>query len=403
MPYERYFNFSYITNFVQICISIVFMSKLLHTIIAIYSLIFSSCSSTKQEQKSTQIPGLKFLSEYVVPYNQQFANTTIGGLSGIDYNPEKEEYYLISDDRSEKNRARFYSARILINNNKIDSVVFLKNTFLKNVTGNFYPNSFQDPFHAPDPEALRYNAKNNTFIWSSEGERIVNSEKIILENPAVTEIKPDGDYIDTFQLPPQLIMHATETGPRQNGVFEGLTFSQDYKSLFVSVEEPLYQDGLPAGTGDSAGTVRIIKFDMNTKKPVAQFAYIIDRVAHPAITPSSFKINGISDILSFDKNKLLVIERSYSTGRLSCTIKVFVADMTSAANINDVASLKNKQVKTVSKKLLLNMDDLGIYIDNIEGVTFGPTLPNGKKSLIFIADNNFNPLEQTQFLLFEIE
>jgi hypothetical protein len=49
------------------------------------------------------------------------------------------------------------------------------------------------------------------------------------------------------------------------------------------------------------------------------------------------------------------------------------------------------------------MDDLGIYIDNIEGVTFGPTLANGKKSLIFIADNNFNPLEQTQFLLFEIE
>ena len=350
-----------------------------------------------------QTPGLKFLSEYVVPYDQQLANTTIGGLSGIDYNPEKEEYYLIADDRSEKNPARFYSARILINNNKIDSVVFLKNTFLKDESGKFYPNSFHDPFHTPDPEAMRYNPKNNTFIWSSEGERIVNSKKIILENPAVTEIKPNGDYIDTFRLPQQLMMHAAENGPRQNGVFEGLTFSQDYKSLFVSVEEPLYQDGPPAGTGDSAGIVRIIKFDMNTKKPVAQFAYVIDPVAHPAITPSSFKINGISDILSFDKNKLLVIERSYSTGRLSCTIKVFIADIASATNINDVASLKNKQVKRVSKKLLFNMDDLRIYIDNIEGVTFGPTLSNGKKSLIFIADNNFNPLEQTQFLLFEIE
>jgi hypothetical protein len=49
------------------------------------------------------------------------------------------------------------------------------------------------------------------------------------------------------------------------------------------------------------------------------------------------------------------------------------------------------------------MDDLGIYIDNIEGVTFGPRLPNGKRSLIFIADNNFNPLEQAQVLLFEVE
>lgn len=49
------------------------------------------------------------------------------------------------------------------------------------------------------------------------------------------------------------------------------------------------------------------------------------------------------------------------------------------------------------------MDHLGIFIDNIEGVTFGPTLANGKRSLIFIADNNFNPLEKSQVFLFEIE
>ena len=48
------------------------------------------------------------------------------------------------------------------------------------------------------------------------------------------------------------------------------------------------------------------------------------------------------------------------------------------------------------------MDDLGIYIDNIEGVTFGPTLPNGHQTLLFVADNNFNPLEQSQLLLFEV-
>ncbi len=379
------------------------MSKIVQSFFVIYIVIFSSCSLSKREHKPIEIQRLKFLSEYVVPYKMQFANSTIGGLSGIDYNPQKKEYYLISDDRSDKNPSRFYTTQILINNQKIDTVIFLKNTFLKDQLGNFYPNTLQDPFHTPDPEALRYNPKNNTFIWSSEGERIVNSNKTIVENPTVTEIKPDGNFIDTFQLPSQLIMHATEKGPRQNGVFEGLTFSQDYKSLFVSVEEPLYQDGPRAGAGDSTGVVRIIKFDMLTKKPVAQFAYVVDPVAYPAITPSSFKINGISDILSFNKNKLLVIERSYSTGRLSCTIKVFFADISSAENINDVASLKNTQVKTVSKKLLLNMDELGIYIDNIEGVTFGPTLSNGKKSLIFIADNNFNPLEQTQFLLFEIE
>ena len=48
------------------------------------------------------------------------------------------------------------------------------------------------------------------------------------------------------------------------------------------------------------------------------------------------------------------------------------------------------------------MDDLGIYTDNIEGVTLGPKLPNGHQSIIFVADNNFSKDEVTQFLLFEI-
>ena len=98
-----------------------------------------------------------------------------------------------------------------------------------------------------------------------------------------------------------------------------------------------------------------------------------------------------------------MIERSYSTGHLSCTIKVYLADISSAQNIEGVDSLKGTSVKLITKTLLLNMDDLGIFIDNIEGVTFGPVLPGGKKSLLFIADNNFNPLEKTQVLLFEIE
>lgn len=48
------------------------------------------------------------------------------------------------------------------------------------------------------------------------------------------------------------------------------------------------------------------------------------------------------------------------------------------------------------------MDTLGVFTDNIEGVTFGPRLSNGKRSLIFIADNNFNPFERNQLLLFEV-
>lgn len=363
-----------------------------------------SCVTAKHTTDTGSVNHLKFLAEYDIPYNTNFKNTIIGGLSGIDYNAASNIYYLISDDRSDKNPARFYEAQIIINKNKIDRVAFKDVKFLKNDSGYNYPNSRSDPYHTPDPEALRYNPKNNTLIWSSEGERIIKPGRVILEDPSVTEIGVGGNYMDTFQLPSQLHMHADESGPRQNSVFEGVTFADNYKSLFVSVEEPLYNDGLQSGLNDSAGITRILKFDMASKKCVAQYAYILDPVAYPPVPANAFKINGIPDILSIGKNKLLVIERSYSTGRLACTIKLFLADISSAENINNISSLKNMpRLKPISKKLLLNMDELGIYIDNIEGVTFGPILPDGKRSLLFVSDNNFNPIEKTQFLLFEIE
>ena len=100
---------------------------------------------------------------------------------------------------------------------------------------------------------------------------------------------------------------------------------------------------------------------------------------------------------------MLVLERSYSTGHLNCTIKVFIADLNQATDITNLP-LKNNAGKfiPISKKLLLNMDELGIYIDNIEGVTFGPDLPNGHKTLLFIADNNFSSSQVSQLLLFEV-
>ena len=91
------------------------------------------------------------------------------------------------------------------------------------------------------------------------------------------------------------------------------------------------------------------------------------------------------------------------TGRLPCAIKIFLADLTQADNIKDARSLKEQPpIHPVKKQLLVNMDDLGVYIDNVEGVTFGPTLPNGHGTLIFVTDDNFQQIQKTQLLLFEI-
>nr|WP_287518200.1 esterase-like activity of phytase family protein [Okeania sp. SIO2C2] len=36
----------------------------------------------------------------------------------------------------------------------------------------------------------------------------------------------------------------------------------------------------------------------------------------------------------------------------------------------------------------------------MEGITFGPKLADGQRSLILVSDNNFNPLQITQILIF---
>lgn len=379
------------------------MRSVIFYISAACMLLLTACSTTRKAGQAARLTSLKMLSEFEVPYNTKFENTVTGGLSGIDYNAAKDEYYLICDDRGNYNHPRFYTATIHIRDYRIDTVLFKSVTFLKDRAGNYYPSSREDPYHTPDPEAMRYNALKHTFVWTSEGERIVSPAKTILENPAITETDPDGNYLDTFALPSQFIMKATENGPRQNGVFEGIAFDKNYQYAFVSTEEPLYEDGPRAGTGDSSGTIRIIKYDMQTKRPVAQYAYRVEPVAYPPVTPSAYKINGISDILWTGKDRLLVIERSYSTGRIPCTIRLFEADLSKATDISSLGSLKDHpKVKMASKKLLLNMDELGILTDNIEGITFGPTLPNGKRSLVLVVDNNFNPLEKMQFFLFEV-
>lgn len=348
-------------------------------------MFFYGCSSAKNISGSKSISALKFVDEFDVPNAMQFKNTTVGGLSGIDYDPASKLYYLICDDRSAINPARFYTATISISANGIDTVQLQDVITLKTKNGNTYPNSKQDPFNTPDPEAMRFNALKNELVWSSEGERIMRNDNVVLVNPGVYITDKNGVCKDSFELPSNLYMQRIEKGPRQNGVFEGLSFSGDHKFLYVSVEEPLYEDGPRAGINDSFGIVRIIKFDAETRKEIKQYLYKIEAVAYPPNPPGSFKVNGVPDILWMGDDKLLVVERSFSNGRLACTIRVFLADLNAG-----------------TKKLLLNMDDLGRYIDNVEGVTFGPLLPNGHRSLIFVADDNFSAAEKTQFFLFEI-
>ncbi|QNK64228.1 esterase-like activity of phytase family protein [Pedobacter sp. PAMC26386] len=377
-------------------------------LIALFTLSLSSCSIIKKnitakQQVLNTVSALKYVNTYVLPHNQQFKGTTVGGLSGIDFDPQSKLYYLISDDRSTINPARFYVAKIALSASGISKVTIKDVETLYQKDGSTYPKLSVHATRTTDPEAMRYNGLTKQLIWTSEGERLIKNGDTTLIDPTINVISTNGKYTDTIPLPLNLRMHVTESGPRRNGVLEGLTFADDFRTLYVNLEEPLYQDGPRAEFVRNKAFIRIYQFDLKTKENTAQYAYELEPVAlKPAKERGEYN-NGIPDILWLGKNRMLVTERSYSEGQNGTNIKVFLADLQGATNIIATESLKaNPALNPVKKKLLLNMDDLGIYIDNIEGATLGPVLLNGHQTVIFVADNNFYKKEQSQFMLFEV-
>lgn len=376
------------------------MRKLLF--LAFLPLAFISCSSLKPVETANANPSLKFINSIEVPFNQEFKNTVVGGLSSIDYDAKNNLYYFICDDRAVYNDARFYTAKINLNADTINHITFSDVVTFKNPAGSKYSNWEKYPNSSIDPEEMRYNPKTKSVVWSSEGARVIAKDFAVLQNPTVQTADLNGNFINEYHLPANLNMQKEEKGPRSNGVLEGIAFDKNYSTLYTNVEEPLYEDDEQASTA-KGGMIRLFAFDVKSRKNTAQYAYLLDPIAHEPNPADGFAVNGISTIQYYAKNQLLVVERSYSVGRQACAIKVYLCDFTNATNIKDIASLQGQVFTPASKKLILDMDDLGIFIDNIEGVTFGPKLANGKQSLLFVSDNNFSDKQKTQVLLFEVD
>jgi hypothetical protein len=61
-------------------------------------------------------------------------------------------------------------------------------------------------------------------------------------------------------------MQKRRKGPR-NGVLEGITFNKNYRTLYTSIEEPLYEDTARLLT--KGGLIRLYLFDVKSEKQSA--------------------------------------------------------------------------------------------------------------------------------------
>ena len=347
---------------------------------------------------------LRYLGERELPNAMAFQGTTVGGLSGISYDPRSGRYYIISDDRSQKNPARFYTAEIGITRAGVRGVTLTGTHPWFEPDGSTYPPTVPGPAPtvAPDPEGIAVDPTTGNLLWTSEGERIVSSTAApLLEDPWMRESSTAGAYLGRLPLPPQAHVNAQSVGPRQNQTLEGVSFTPDGRRVYSSMEDPLQQDGADP-TPFAGALTRVTESDPRTGVPVAQFAYPLSKFFTPLPPGDTTDTNGVSDILAVGGGNLLVLERASVFAQEDWKARVFLASERGATNVLSRDSLGEAPVRPMTKRLLVDLSDVpGLpRVDNVEGLTFGPRLPDGRKTLVLVSDDNFSAQQVTQFIAF---
>ena len=84
---------------------------------------------------------LRLIGEARIPGGLQYQGTTVGGLSGIDHDPASGQYFLITDDGTARNPARFYTVRMALDGNALGQPEITGVTRLSQADGSAYPSS----------------------------------------------------------------------------------------------------------------------------------------------------------------------------------------------------------------------------------------------------------------------
>ncbi len=372
-------------------------------------------------QASTGIAGLDYLGQQIIPSGFGFNGTTVGGLSGIDYQAASQRYLAISDDRSGLNPARYYALQLNLSQFVRSANPGNAGVSFTAVTTIARPDGSAFPLNQVDPESLRIHPGNGNLLWSNEGQRAAAG----FQNPTVREMRPDGTYVRDFSVPGRYTPSgstagnvAGDRGIVNNLAFESLTVSTDGRTLYTATENALAQDG-PVASVSNGSNSRILAFDLNTGAAQAEYVYPVSPVAIAPSPAGGFATNGLVELLAIAPGQFIAVERSFATGAATPgvgpggqatgnTIRLFHVDVRGATDVSGLDSLAGQSFTAASKTLLLDLSDLrqadgsALALDNIEGITLGPVLPDGRQSLVLVSDNNFSGTQFTQFVALAI-
>jgi hypothetical protein len=239
-----------------------------------------------------------------------------------------------------------------------------------------------------------FNGKNfdgEGLALEPSGEMLSASET----EPSIREFSPDGRTLRSLPVPDLFLAGTPGRGIRSNLGFESLTLAPGGDVLWTANERALQQDAPDDPARPSP--VRLLRYERRNGGfvPGAQFVYEVEPLQQKV--GAGFKIRGLSDLLALPGGDLLALEREFVAGR-GFVIQLFRVSPAGATDVSGVESLAGQSWTPARKTLVYDFARSGLVPDNLEGMTFGPTLPDGSRTLVLVSDNNFDPLQKTQIV-----
>ncbi|WP_420628291.1 esterase-like activity of phytase family protein [Candidatus Leptofilum sp.] len=373
-------------------------------LLLLFTLLFTSIAvaQTNQSHHGAQtVASYEFLGEVTFPTGTMFRDTEVGGLSSIVYDGRTGLYYAIADDRSEINDARYYTIYIDVSDGSLDDgdIHFVRVTTILDENG--------QPFATGslDPEGIALMPNGSLFI-SSEGSAGATPPI----DPFIKRFTRGGIQNGELTVPSKYLPDGSTVGVRNNLAFESLAITPNGHYLVTATENALAQDGPATDVGQGSWS-RILAYDLHSRQPAHEFVYEVGEVPEVPDPPDAFRTNGLVELLPIDNSgTLLAMERAFSVGQGN-TVGIYEISIAGATDVLGYDDLYDETTGTavpftpVSKTLVFDVEaDFGVAPDNLEGMTFGPMLPDGRHLLILVSDNNFNPANQlTQFIAVAVE
>ncbi|WP_242026961.1 esterase-like activity of phytase family protein [Phormidium tenue] len=341
----------------------------------------------------------ELLDVYTLP-PRSFEGTTVGGLSALAYDRPRDLLYILSDDRGRFGPARFYTFAITLKRSgppQFDTVTLEAVTPLLDAEGNPYSRG------SLDPEGIALSPRDTLFI-ASEGDVRQGVPPLIGEFDRET-----GRAIATLPLPQRYLPDTPDSptqGVQNNLSLEALTVTGSPSGagmtepfrLFAATESALVQDynADPSQPLNSRFLHYLIGDDQTTL--IAEHRYPLD------LEPSGAVVNGLTDLLAIDPaGHFLALERA--AGLRGLQVKLYQLATGGATDTSTIPSLSGdvSGSSPIRKQLVLDFAETPLAVDNLEGMTLGPRLPDGSQSLLLVSDNNFESDRATQLILLRLQ